>query len=125
MKKHKQQNKTYLKQKKNTHTPIINLNQNTIKNAIVHSRYQAAKLINKELFSLYFAVGKYISNNSRTDSWDKNAIKQLSDSLQKELPDLRGFSESSITHMREFYEQWQHIFQITHINGQIDCAGTK
>jgi len=49
--------------------------------AIVNSRYQAAKLVNKELLGLYYAVGGYVSNNSRAGSWGKDAIRQLSDSL--------------------------------------------
>ncbi|MDR1558954.1 MAG: hypothetical protein LBS84_04495 [Clostridiales bacterium] len=35
-----------------------------IKDAIVRSRYQAAKLINRELLGLYYAVGRYVSLNS-------------------------------------------------------------
>ena len=81
-----------------------------IKDAIIRSRYQAAKLVNKELLSLYYAVGRYVSDNSRSDYWGKSAIRQLSNDLQKELPGLRGFSESSIKRMREFYEQWAVVF---------------
>ncbi|MCL2080407.1 MAG: PDDEXK nuclease domain-containing protein, partial [Oscillospiraceae bacterium] len=77
-----------------------------IKDAIVRSRYQAAKLVNKELLSLYYAIGKYVSENSREGTWGKGAIRQLSDQLQSELPGLRGFSEVSIKRMRLFYEQW-------------------
>lgn len=80
-----------------------------IKDAIVRSRFQAAKLVNKELLSLYYAVGKYVSDNSRNDTWGKGAISQLSNDLQRELPGLRGFSESSIKRMREFYEQWSIV----------------
>jgi predicted nuclease of restriction endonuclease-like (RecB) superfamily len=83
---------------------------NIIKDAIVRSRYQAAKLVNKELLGLYYAVGRYVSDNSRIGAWGKGAIRQLSDSLQRELPCLRGFSESSIKRMREFYEQWSVVF---------------
>jgi predicted nuclease of restriction endonuclease-like (RecB) superfamily len=82
----------------------------TIKNAIVSSRYQAAALVNKELLSLYYAVGKYVSENSRSGTWGKGAIRQLSETLQKELPGLRGFSGSSIKRMRDFYEQWVQVF---------------
>ena len=77
-----------------------------IKDAIVRSRYQAAKLINKELLSLYYAVGKYVSENSRGNAWGQGAIRQLSDMLQRELPGLRGFSEGAIKKMRLFYEEW-------------------
>ncbi|MDR1966277.1 MAG: DUF1016 N-terminal domain-containing protein, partial [Synergistaceae bacterium] len=81
-----------------------------IKDAIVRSRYQAATLVNKELLSLYYGVGKYVSENSRDGYWGQGAIKRISESLQRELPGLRGFSESSIKRMRQFYEEWQPIF---------------
>jgi predicted nuclease of restriction endonuclease-like (RecB) superfamily len=81
-----------------------------IKDAIARSRYQAAALVNKELLSLYYGVGKYISENSRSGYWGQGAVKWLSESLQRELPGLRGFSESSIKRMRQFYEEWQPIF---------------
>lgn len=81
-----------------------------IKDAIVRSRYQAAKLVNKELLCLYYAVGRYVSVNSRVGSWGKSAISKLSNILQRELPGLRGFSEVSIKRMRLFYEAWQPIF---------------
>ena len=81
-----------------------------IKDAIVRSRYSAAKLVNKELLGLYYAVGKYVSDNSRNGTWGKGAIRKLSDDLQRELPGLSGFSESSIKRMRQFYEEWTPIF---------------
>jgi len=81
-----------------------------IKDAIVRSRYQAAKLVNKELFGLYYAVGRYVSENSRIGVWGKGAIKQLSELLQRELPGLRGFGEVSLKKMRLFYEAWHPIF---------------
>ena len=82
----------------------------TIKDAIVRSPYQAAKLVNRELLSLYYAVGRYVSQNSRGNVWGKGAIRQLSESLQRELPGLRGFGEVSIKKMRLFYEAWQPLF---------------
>ncbi len=83
---------------------------NLIKDAIVRSRYQAAKLVNKELLGLYYAVGRYVSQNSRGNVWGQNAIRQISESLQRELPGLRGFSEVSIKRIRLFYEGWHPVF---------------
>jgi len=82
----------------------------TIKDAIIRSRYQAAKLVNKELLSLYYAVGRYVSQNSRENVWGQGALKHISEELQRELPGLRGFSETSIKKMRLFFEGWQAIF---------------
>lgn len=77
-----------------------------IKEAVLLSRYRAAKLANREQLSLYFNVGEYISTHSRTAKWGSGAIAQISQLLQKELPGLRGFSESGIKRMRTFYEGW-------------------
>jgi hypothetical protein len=67
-------------------------------------------LVNNEMLGLYYAVGRYVSENSRTNSWGKGAIHQLSDSLQRELPGLRGFSDGAIKKMRLFYEEWSGVF---------------
>lgn len=86
--------------------PDYSVAVNTIKNAILRSQYQAAKLINREMLSLYYGIGKYVSENSRDGFWGTGAIKTISERLRKELPGLRGFSETSIRKMRQFYEQW-------------------
>jgi predicted nuclease of restriction endonuclease-like (RecB) superfamily len=81
----------------------------TIKTAILQSQYKAAKTVNAEQLSLYFGIGKYISENSRNGFWGTGAIENISQQLQKELPGLRGFSCESIKKMRRFYEQWSFI----------------
>ncbi|WP_436414488.1 PDDEXK nuclease domain-containing protein [Petrimonas sp.] len=78
-----------------------------IKNAILQSRYRAAKLANREMLSLYFGIGKFISENSRDHFWGTGAIESISERLQQELPGLRGFSPANIKRMRQFYEEWQ------------------
>lgn len=82
-----------------------------IKQAILESRYRAARLVNKELLALYYAIGGYISVKSRTAQWGTNAIAAISAMLQQELPGLRGFSETSIKRMRIFYEAWCGLFE--------------
>ena len=77
-----------------------------IKEAIQISRYNAAKLVNKEILSLYYWVGNYVSVNSRIGAWNTHAIETISRQLQQELPGLKGFSETGIKDMRIFYEAW-------------------
>lgn len=77
-----------------------------IKNAIIDSRYRAARYANKEVLSLYYWVGNYVSVNSRIGKWNTNAISIISKLLQQELPGLTGFSETNIKNMRIFYEAW-------------------
>ena len=93
----------------------MDINQNyreavkSIKEAILRSQYRAAASVNKEQLSLYYGIGRYVSENSRTGFWGKGAIEQISSLLQKELPGLRGFSASNIKNMRIFYEAWESV----------------
>lgn len=77
--------------------------------AVLRSQYRAAASVNKEQLSLYYGIGRYVSENSRKGFWGKGAIDRISEMLQKELPGLRGFSTRSIKNMRQFYEEWQPI----------------
>ncbi|GHT75267.1 hypothetical protein AGMMS50262_10040 [Bacteroidia bacterium] len=90
---------------------IINYSEaiKAIKSAILQSRYRAAALANREMLSLYFGIGKYISENSRVGTWGTNAIEVISQQLQQELPGLRGFSATNMRYMRLFYEAWNTI----------------
>lgn len=80
-----------------------------IKDAILRSQYQAAKLVNREMLSLYYGIGRYISANSREGFWGTGAIKTISERLRKELPGLKGFSETNLKYMRIFYEEWSPV----------------
>lgn len=81
-----------------------------IKTAIIDSRYQLAKIVNKQVITLYYNIGEYISIRSRKGHWGSGAIKTLSTLLRHELPGLRGFSETAIKDMRIFFEEWQPVF---------------
>ena len=89
-----------------------------IKEAILQSQYQAASIVNKEQLSLYYGIGKYVSENSRNGYWGKNAIETISRQLQRELPGLRGFSAANIKFMRQFYETWcNDLKSLTTVSG--------
>ena len=78
-----------------------------IKHAIERCRYRSAAAVNKETLSLYFGVGKFVSENSRIGCWGTKALPTISKLLQRELPGLHGFSESGLKRMRSFYEEWR------------------
>lgn len=78
----------------------------TIKTAILQGQYAAAKGTNRIQLATYFAIGKYISLNSRQGFWGKGAIETISEQLRRELPGLRGYSPSNMKNIRLFYEKW-------------------
>lgn len=83
-----------------------------LKKAILQSRYQAAKLVNKELISLYFFIGNKISITAKKQTWGSKVLDQISEALQKELPGLKGFSAGNLKKMRVFADFWIQEFNI-------------
>lgn len=84
----------------------------TIKAAILQAQYKAAKNVNAQQLQLYYAVGGYISANTRNGTWGAGALKAISQQLQRELPGLRGFSERNLKYMRTFFEEWASVLEV-------------
>ena len=105
-------------------TEDYNIAVQKIKDAILRSQYNAAKLVNREMLSLYYGIGRYISANSREGFWGTGAIKTISERLRKELPGLKGFSETNLKNMRMFYEEWEPIFNKSAISTIISSVAT-
>lgn len=94
-----------------------------IKQAVEKSRYRAAKAGNAELLSLYYGIGKYVSENTRNGVWGTDAIKTISGRLKAELVGIRGFSESNIKNMRQFYEEWSPYVNRQPLADDLDVNG--
>lgn len=82
---------------------------NTIKDAILAAQYEAARGVNNIQLMLYFAIGRFISANSRKGHWGSDAIGTISRLLRADLPGLRGYSETNMKRMRTFYEEWMEL----------------
>ena len=81
----------------------------TIKNAILSAQYEAAKGVNNIQLTLYYSIGRFISQNSRNGKWGTHAIATISQLLKKDMPGLRGYSASNLKLMRTFYEEWAEL----------------
>ena len=91
----------------------------TIKTAILESQYKAAKAVNAVQLSLYFSIGKYVSEHTRKGFWGTGALEYISEQLQRELPGLRGFSATNIKMMRIFYEEWSSSSLLDNCNSSL------
>ena len=77
-----------------------------IKSAILQSQQRALKGVNQEQLALYYGIGRYISQNTRSKNWGKGVIEGISERLLREMPGLKGFSAPNLRKMRTFYEGW-------------------
>ncbi|MBC8155993.1 MAG: DUF1016 domain-containing protein [Bacteroidetes bacterium] len=80
-----------------------------ISSQILQSRYRAARMVNRELLLLYFAVGKRLSGKITAEKWGSKVVEQLSADLQKQLPGLRGFSYRNLKNMRQFADVYDQL----------------
>lgn len=90
-------------------TTIYNHAAENIKAAILKGQYEAAKGVNRIQLLTNFAIGKYVSLNTRYGVWGSGALKAISERLRKLLPGLRGYGETQLKEMRLFYEGWSFI----------------
>ena len=74
-----------------------------LKEKVRISQLKAAIKVNYELLDLYWTLGEYIVKNQEQHSWGDAFIKSLAKDLQKEFPDMKGFSETNIKYIRRWY----------------------
>ena len=79
---------------------------NEVLTLIQQARQRAVASVNRELISLYWNVGAYISKKIDASEWGDATVVQLAEYLQQQHPDLKGFSYRGLYRMRRFYEAY-------------------
>ena len=78
-----------------------------IKNKIRNSQYEAMKVVNRTLINLYWGIGQEIYNQQQEKGWGKSIVEVLSKELEKEFPDVKGFSARNLWRMRNLYVEYK------------------
>lgn len=73
---------------------------------IKQSRTNAIKAVNAELINLYWNVGMYISNKLKLSDWGDKTVADLSEYIQRNNPEIKGFSRRGLYRMIQFYETY-------------------
>ena len=79
-----------------------------LKVRISQSRYFIARLVNREQLMLYFNIGKLLYDKITEQNWGDKVLEQIASDLKDQMPDLRGFSASSLKKMRQFYTAYEN-----------------
>jgi predicted nuclease of restriction endonuclease-like (RecB) superfamily len=74
---------------------------------IKQSRFNALKVVNSELISLYWNIGEYICKKLELSEWGESVVKELANHIQKNEPSIRGFSDKNLWRMKQFYETYK------------------
>ena len=77
-----------------------------IMDIIEKSKLQTMKVVNTELIEMYWQIGKYISEKTKTSDWGKGVVKDFAEFFQKKYPFASGFSSQNLWRMKQFYETY-------------------
>lgn len=90
-----------------------------IKDRIRKAQYSALKAVNKELITLYWDLGKKITEK---EEWGKSIVETLANDLQKEYPGIKGFSSANLWRMRNFYLNYRDSEKLAPLVREISWA---
>jgi predicted nuclease of restriction endonuclease-like (RecB) superfamily len=74
---------------------------------IERARENAFRAVNRELISMYWEIGCYVSDKVKHRGWGKSVVTDFARFIQTEHHDIKGFSASNIWRMRQFYETYR------------------
>ena len=75
---------------------------------IIHSsQIRALASVNRELITMYWKIGRIVSEKTASDGWGKSTVSSLASFLQKSIPSASGFSDKNIWRMKQFYETYK------------------
>lgn len=81
----------------------------SIKTEIRTARIKAARVVNRELISLYLKIGEMIVKKQEELGWGKSVVERLSKDIRKEFEGIQGFSPRNLWDMKRMFEQyWKH-----------------
>ncbi len=78
-----------------------------LKEEIIAARQKAYQTVSKQLAELYIHIGKSIYEKIEVSKWGEGVVETLSKDLQKEFPDMKGFSVQNLWRMKQIYETYK------------------
>ena len=81
-----------------------------LKIRIRQSQIKAAVKVNTELLQLYWQLGSDIVEKQKNAKWGDGFLKQLSQDLSAEFPEMKGFSLRTIARTRKWYITYKDVF---------------
>lgn len=74
-----------------------------LKQKFQQTQIKAAVKVNQELLKFYWELGADIVEKQEKTNWGSKFLNQLSADLQREFPEVKGFSLTNIKYIRQWY----------------------
>jgi hypothetical protein len=83
-----------------------------IKSKIRFTQIRAALSANSKLIEFYYDLGGMIFRKQGQSAWGDKLVRQLSNDLQTEFPEMSGFSYTNLMYCKQFFLYFQFLPQI-------------
>ena len=74
---------------------------------ISKAQSRALVSVNREMITMYWEIGRIVSEKTASDGWGKSTVSSLAAFLQSKIPGSSGFSDKNIWRMKQFYETYK------------------
>ncbi|MCC6287819.1 MAG: hypothetical protein IT249_08035 [Chitinophagaceae bacterium] len=71
---------------------------------IQEAQNRAFHKVSEELVLLYFKVRRFVSEKVTMGKWGENAVQELANYIQAQMPNLTGFNCRGLYRMKQFFE---------------------
>ena len=78
-----------------------------LKSSFAATQQRAARSVNTALLEFYWQLGQEVLDKQTRSQWGDRLLKQLSQDLMAEFPDVKGFSLRNINYIRQWVHFWQ------------------
>jgi predicted nuclease of restriction endonuclease-like (RecB) superfamily len=89
---------------------------------IKQAHNKALQSVNTELLTLYWNIGKIISEKIKNSNWGDNVIDSLSEYIKMNEPEIKGFNRRNLYRMREFYETYSNNLKVSTLWTQLSWS---
>lgn len=92
---------------------------------ISKAKENAFHAVNKELVTLYWHVGEYVSQQVEKKAWGKSVVKELSLFIQRSEPNTVGFSPQNIWRMKQFFETYKNFPKLATLSRELNWSQNR
>ena len=95
-------------------------------------REKAYQKVNEELVTMYYEIGKYLSEKVSSEKWGSKVIDSIGNEIKNKYQTLKGFDRRGLYRMMQFYDTYKDneivstlLSQISWCNNIAILSGTK
>lgn len=83
-----------------------------LKQKVLQSQLKAVVKVNSALLEFYWELSEEIVQRQAQARWGDGFLKQLSQDLMAEFPEMKGFSKRNLEQIRKWYQFWSSASEV-------------